>query len=257
MLLKSFSGAKVTRVIDRANARVPEHSHDWPVACLFVIGAYTNHTELGEIAIAGPSTILYRAGAAHRNDVSSAGFEQIEIEFDPAWLGCSHRGAPVRRWLGGSIGASAKSLARQCDQGLTEETLRTGLRRLMEGGAADTFRPPPRWVSLVDRRLRANTATSVAALAEEIGRHPSWLGAAYKLSQGEGILETAARFRVERAARLLRETDLTLAKIASEAGFCDQSHMNRILRRVLGRTPSAVRRERQSLRQASEGALGH
>jgi hypothetical protein len=37
---------------------------------------------------------------------------------------------------------------------------------------------------LLDQRLRADTATSVAALAEEVGRHPTWLGAAYKLSQG-------------------------------------------------------------------------
>lgn len=252
MLLKSFSGAKVTRVIDRANARVPEHSHDWPVVSLFVIGGYTNHTELGEIAISGPSMILYSAGAAHRNDVSSEGFEQVEIEFDPAWLGCMRdTGAPVQRCKGGPIAALARSLAQQCSRGISEEHLRTGLRRLVEGGVPDTGRAPPRWVNLLDQRLRADTATSVAALAEEVGRHPTWLGAAYKLSQGEGILETAARFRVERAARLLRETELSLAKVASEAGFCDQSHMNRTLRRVLQRTPSAVRRERQELRQTN------
>jgi transcriptional regulator GlxA family with amidase domain len=62
-------------------------------------------------------------------------------------------------------------------------------------------------------------------------------------------METAARFRVERAARALRETDHACAYIAHEAGFCDQSHMNRTFRRLLGRAPSEVRADRTAFRQ--------
>jgi AraC-like DNA-binding protein len=252
LFLERFTGASVRRVIDRANARVPTHAHDWPVVSLFVIGAYTNHTDLGELAISSPSAILYRAGAAHRNEVSAAGFEQIEIEFDPAWLGCGNRpGAPVQRWIGGRSGALARSLAQECNAGLSEERLRADLRRLIEAGAGDSQHAPAPWVGLIGRRLQADPAATVAGLAKEIGRHPSWLGAAYALRKGESILDTAARIRVERAARLLRETDVALAWVASDAGFCDQSHMNRTFRRVLGRTPSAVRRDRVDLRQAA------
>jgi AraC-like DNA-binding protein len=56
---------------------------------------------------------------------------------------------------------------------------------------------------------------------------------------------------VERAARLLRETDQPAAGIAAEAGFCDQSHVTRTFRHILGRLPSAVREDRRSFRQAS------
>jgi len=251
LLLKSYDGASIRRVIDRANAHVPEHAHDWPVVSLFVIGAYTNHTDLGELAISSPSAILYRAGAAHRNEVSPAGFEQIEIEFDPEWLGCGNiADAPVQRWVGGRMGALARSLAQLCNRDPCEEQLRAGLRRLITGGAAEDRRSPPAWVGWIDRRLQADPAVSIAGLAREIGRHPSWLGTAYALIRGEGILDTAARIRVERAARLLRESDAPLAGVASDAGFCDQSHMNRTFRRVLGRTPSAVRTDRVDLRQA-------
>jgi AraC family transcriptional regulator len=250
LLLKSFSGASVRRVIDRACARVPEHAHDWPVLSLFVIGGYTNHTELGELAISGPSAILYGAGAAHRNEVSSTGFEQIEIEFDPAWLGCrGNPGAPVRRWVGGRAGALARSLAQQCGGNCTEEQLRAGLRALMGVPRGRQPDVPPPWLGPIHRRLQAHPEVSVSDLAQEIGRHPSWLGAAYRMSMGEGVRDTSARLRVELAAHLLRETDASFAWVAVEAGFCDQSHMNRTLRRVLGRTPSAVRRERQELRQ--------
>lgn len=256
MLLKSFNGASIRRVIDRANAIVPEHAHDWPVVSLFVIGAYTNHTDLGELAISSPSAIFYRAGAAHRNEVSSAGFEQVEIELDPQWLGCAGiADAPVQRWVGGRMGALARSLAQLCNRDPSEEQLRAGLQRLIAGGAAEDRRAPPAWVGWIDRRLQADPAVSVAGLARQIGRHPSWLGTAYALNKGEGILDAAARLRVECAARLLRETDAALAWIASEAGFCDQSHMNRTFRRVLGRTPSAIRRDRIGLRQATSPPL--
>jgi AraC family transcriptional regulator len=251
LLLKSFSGASIRRVIDRANARVPEHAHDWPVVSLFVIGAYTNHTELGELAIASPSAILYRAGATHRNDVSPAGFEQVEIEFDPAWLRSpGDPDMPVQRWIGGRSGSLARLLAQRCSGDASEEQLRAALRRLIECGAAERRRATPSWLSRIERRLQADPAASVTGLANEVGRHPSWLGSAYRLTWGEGIQETAARIRVERAARLLRETDVSLAWVASDTGFCDQSHMNRTFRRVLGRTPAAVRRERSDLRQA-------
>ena len=66
---------------------------------------------------------------------------------------------------------------------------------------------------------------------------------------GEGMQETLARFRVERAARLLRETQQPCISIALESGFCDQSHMDRTIRRVLGRSPIEVREDRNGFRQ--------
>lgn len=250
MILKSFPGVSVSRVIDRANARVPEHAHDWPVVSLYVIGAYSNCTEVGESFISSPSAVFYRSRAAHRNQVSAAGFEQLEIEFDPAWLGHAWLPAvPVRRWLGGRAAAHARSLVQLCNGEVSEERLLAELRRFMGQSVREVDRAPAGWTRLIEQRLRTGAIVSVASLAKELGRHPSWLGTAYKLATGEGILNTAARLRVERAAHLLRETDLSCVQVAGEAGFCDQSHMNRTLLHVLGRPPSAVRRDRQEFRQ--------
>jgi len=43
--------------------------------------------------------------------------------------------------------------------------------------------------------------------------------------------------------RLIRNRQGGLAEIAVEAGFCDQSHMNRAFQAVLGCTPGEVRTE--------------
>jgi len=220
------------------------------VLSIFILGRYLNETELGECLIGGPSAILYQAGAAHRNSIGSVGFEQIEIEFDADWLGSSLMPAtPVSRWLGGYVGAEARSLARFCASGADEERFRAALRRFMQSANTHAVREAPSWVHVIHRRLRKDTTLAVDDLAREVGRHPSWLGTAYRKATGEGPMETAARFRVERAARSLRETNHACARIAHEAGFCDQSHMNRTFRRVLGRAPSEVRDDQTALRQ--------
>jgi AraC family transcriptional regulator len=253
-MLRKLSGTSVRRVVDRSHARIPEHAHDWPVLSIFVLGRYSNQTDLGEIVIAGPSAILYRAGAAHRNLVGSAGFEQIEIEFDPDWLGRSLiPDAPVSRWLGGRTGAEARTLARLCGQEAEEEYLRAALQRFLQRACSQIARDPPGWVDKATQRLSEDTTLRVGDLADEMRRHPSWLGTAYRRATGEGLTETAARFRLEHAALLLRETDQPGACIALEAGFCDQSHMNRTFRRLLGRLPSEVRDDRSGFRQTSTG----
>ena len=247
-MLLNLNGVSVRRVIDRSHARIPEHAHDWPVLSIFVLGRYSNTTELGEALIAGPSAILYGAKAAHGNTVGAVGFEQIEIEFDPAWLGGTPiPEASVSRWLGGRTGAEARTLARFCMQNLEGQQLRALLRRFLERAGSETAQTPG-WVENASRRLGEDASLRVVELAGEMQRHPSWLGTAYKRATGEGPMETAARLRLERAARLLRETDQSAASIAIEAGFCDQSHMSRTFRRLLGRLPSEIRKDRSDFR---------
>jgi AraC family transcriptional regulator len=250
-MVRDFGGAYVRRVIDRSNASVPEHAHEWPVLSIFVLGGYSNETELGTTLIAGPSAVLYQAGAAHRNLVGASGFEQVEIEFDPDWLGRALIPlVPVSQWLGGSAGADSRTLARLCAFEDDGNRLRAALRKFMQGASSHQNRiREPVWMNTITRCLSADATVSVDDLARKVGRHPSWLGTAYRRASGEGLAETAARLRVERAARLLRETDQAGADIAHEAGFCDQSHMNRTFRRLLGRLPSAVRNDRTGFRQ--------
>jgi AraC family transcriptional regulator len=204
-MLGKLSGASVRRVVDRSHARIPEHAHDWPVLSIFVLGRYSNQTELGEMVIAGPSAVLYRAGAAHRNIVGSIGFEQIEIEFDPAWIGCSLiPDAPVSRWLGGSTGAEARTLGRLCGQVMDEDQLRSVLQRFLQRASSQIAHGPRIWVETATQRLREDTTLRVCDLANEMRRHPSWLGTASRRATGEGLLETA-RFRIERSMLVARD----------------------------------------------------
>jgi AraC family transcriptional regulator len=249
--LHRFDGAIVRRVIDRSHASVREHAHDWPLISLFVLGGYWNRTEAGERRIDEPSAVYYRAGTFHRNTALINGFEQLEIEFDPAWLRpLVLPDAPVLHWIGGRVGRDARHLARICSAANSAEAIREGLRRFLAHSPQDSSRKRAPWIIDVRRRLEADPSLKAAELAREFDRHPSWLGAVYSYTMGEGLPESAARFRIERACRLLRESALPFAQVAAEAGFCDQSHMNRTFRRILNRTPSAVREDRRFFRQS-------
>jgi AraC family transcriptional regulator len=254
-VVRHFSGFTIRRVIDRSHTRVPEHAHDWPLLSLFVMGSYLNETEAGRKYIAGPSAIFYRAGAAHRNTIAATGFEQIEIELDPAWL--DRRllpTVPVVVWAGGRTAESSRALARLCGTAASEEAIRTTLHTFLVGASRQPAPEPASWIETITRRIQQDPTLQINDLSKEVDRHPSWVGHSYRKATGEGLKETAARFRVECATRLLRETEEPLASVAFAAGFCDQSHMNRSFRRILGRSPAAVREERREFRCPSPRA---
>lgn len=248
--LRRFSGARATRVIDRSHAEVAEHTHDWPVLSLYVLGAYRNSSALGEAEINAPSVVFYAAGAAHANRAGPDGFEQIEIEFDPAWLGrdAAMPARPVCRSAPGSAAATGALVRLWSSSSANEETLRaaTGdvLRRTFTGRRA----PAPAWLDCVARRVSEDPGVTLPELAAQTGLHPSWVGQAYRMATGETVSQTATRRRIELATRLLRETSTPSAEVAVEVGFCDQSHMIRAFRRTFGRTPEAVRADRNRFR---------
>ncbi|HEX6738996.1 MAG TPA: AraC family transcriptional regulator, partial [Vicinamibacteria bacterium] len=82
---------------------------------------------------------------------------------------------------------------------------------------------------------------TVMAVAQEVGLHPIYLGSAFRRHEGCSIGDYVRRLRVDYAARQLADTAETLARIALDAGFADQSHFCRTFRAVTGLTPSAYR----------------
>ena len=243
--LRRFGGAEVARIVDSAHVQVAEHAHDWPVLSLYVSGELINRTELGTERIASPSAVFYRGGDAHENRTGPNGFEQIQIEFDPAWvrgLGAEIPDRP-RRWIGGRAAAEAQRLARVWASAADERELARATARFF--GVASSSRQPakPWWIDRASERLRSHSPPPTRVLAGELGLSPAWLAESWRQATGEGLPRALRRRRVEAAANLLRTTDASAAEIAAAAGFCDQGHMIRAFRAVLGRTPGTVRSE--------------
>ena len=92
----------------------------------------------------------------------------------------------------------------------------------------------------VDERLgQPIRLTDLAAVA---GLSRSHFCRVFHASFGEPPLAYVQRRRLERAKRLMVETDRLLADIARDCGLCDQGALTRLFRRVVGQSPAAWRR---------------
>lgn len=102
-----------------------------------------------------------------------------------------------------------------------------------------------RRLSAVIDYIRDNLAQdlSLNELAAVAGLSPSHFNTLFKQATGQATHRFIVQCRVEHAMSLLANGKLSLTEIASLAGFCDQSHMSRCMRRVAGVTPAIVKRQ--------------
>ena len=82
---------------------------------------------------------------------------------------------------------------------------------------------------------------TVAALGREAGLGRSAFAARFRDAVGESPMRHVARWRVYRAAQLLR-ADATLAEAAQSVGYESEAAFGRAFKRWTGRSPGAVRR---------------
>src|SRR5262249_10885535 len=105
-------------------------------------------------------------------------------------------------------------------------------------------------VGIVDRRLRR----AIEFMSDNCGRELSLAeiaGAAYlsefhfarlfKKITGATPYAYLASLRIERARRLLAESDLPITEVGAEVGYASQSHFTKVFREATGMTPKAFR----------------
>ena len=101
----------------------------------------------------------------------------------------------------------------------------------------------PQW--LKDARdtfdSRLDESVSLRCVASEVGVHPVYFAAAFRRFHGCSPGQYLRRKRFERARHLISNPDVSLAQVAIDAGFSDQSHLNRVFRRFTGMTPGQSR----------------
>jgi AraC-like DNA-binding protein len=103
------------------------------------------------------------------------------------------------------------------------------------GGALDLERLDGYILENLSRRI------SVAELAQVTCLSPSHFHAQFKDSVGLTPHQYLLKTRLDRAARMLRESDHPLVRIAEECGFSSQSALTTAMRRYLGLTPKRLR----------------
>lgn len=225
-----------------------------------ILGGAYDETVGRRVFECGPGRILFKpAGSEHSNVYGHRGSRALHLEFG------NSRDASIEAWLQDVAlprdpvlleGARAKFLAtrlaleaRQEDDpsrlamdGLAMELLAEILR-----GADGSSRVAPHdcsWLDRITDMLRSDWARPhrLGTLAHEAGVSPQRLARAFRHRHACSIGEYLRRVRMNEAARALRDTPRTVAEIALEVGYYDQSHFTRTFAREIGTTPAEYRR---------------
>jgi len=117
------------------------------------------------------------------------------------------------------------------------------------GAASTSWRPPSndepqRW-RIMREKLHDDfrEPLRVKDLARAAGVHPVHAARIFRRYSGRTPGEYLQHLRVQAACRMIAQDAENLSSVAVEAGFSDQSHMNRIFKRVVGTTPGAFQHQ--------------
>jgi AraC-like DNA-binding protein len=90
-------------------------------------------------------------------------------------------------------------------------------------------------------RERYAERLTVAEAAHMVGMSAPQFMKTFKKVAGMTLVTYVNHVRLANGSRLLRESDRTIAEIASLVGFSDQSYFDKMFKRAFGRTPKAFR----------------
>src|SRR6185503_11135172 len=98
-------------------------------------------------------------------------------------------------------------------------------------------------IALIDHHLSDEEEGRVAlrTVARAVRMSYFHFSRAFKQSMGMTATSYIAERRIERAKRMLEETELPISEIALRSGFSSQSHFTTAFRRLAGATPKAFR----------------
>jgi AraC-like DNA-binding protein len=83
---------------------------------------------------------------------------------------------------------------------------------------------------------------TLESLAKISGMSRSAFAARFKEKAGQTALDYLIRWRMHKAAHLIRRTDLSLNEIAEHIGYQSEAAFNRMFKREVGTTPGRFKR---------------
>ena len=247
------SGFQMMEGLYYANTSVPRHSHEQAVFCIALKGrcAEIYGSEVREYQ---PLTVQFLPpNETHSLEISSLEVRAFSVEVAPQWL---DRTSEYSLSLDKSVHSRGGLLSRllmtlykefhQMDdasplavEGLALEMLAEVSRRQIKVSDCK----PPRWLAeaLDLLRERFSERLTVAQIATSVGIHPVHLARGFRRFLRCSIGEYIRHLRIEHACHELCTSDISLAAIASGAGFSDQSHFSRTFKRFMEMTPAQYR----------------
>jgi AraC family transcriptional regulator len=236
------------------NASIPLHSHERTYLSFVLGGSWQESYGDGKARERRPHTLaIHPAGEVHSEQIGDRGSRALHVEFSDEWLRNLGQSAAVlaspAQIENGPLIRQALRLYAEFQRSdpysplIIEALLIESIGQLARNAFSSAGRRQPPWLArAVDIfRSRYSHKLSLAAVAEELGVHPIHMNRTFRRYFGCSIGEHLRELRLQHACRLLATSDRPLAEIAVSSGFCDPSHLCRVIRNRTGLTPAAMR----------------
>ena len=234
---------------------LPPHCHERPTIAVVVSGSFLARCAGGDHSCPTGTLIIEPAGEDHGNLFERAGAQVLVVQPDPTqverlepFVGPLQQPGRFRDPIATSIARRAAVELRSADalthfavEGLALELLARTARTIHQSTGAG--RRPPRWVRQAHDLLhdRFRDSLQIQDLAEQLGVHPVHLTRTFRNHYGTSVGNYVRALRLEWAASQLAHSHDSIADIARQSGFFDQSHLTRLFRAHYGITPHRYR----------------
>ena len=230
-----------------------KHDHQ-ATHMIFVLQGHYVMSAGGQEAILPPRSLIFvPAGTIHANHprsfstrILTASISESQYEWAQECVDLPEAESSFRNVHVAMLGTRlATECARWCDASpLTAAGLCLELLAAAAKVTVTEERRPPRWLRAAKELLhdRCCEAVTIADVSEVAGVHPVHLTRTFRRFFHCTPGDYLRKCKIERAAALLRCTHSTIAEVASESGFSDQSHLSKAFRQALGVTPGEFRK---------------
>ncbi|WP_129646845.1 helix-turn-helix transcriptional regulator [Peristeroidobacter agariperforans] len=257
--LQLRSGDFTVSAVTHTNSRtVPMHAHANAFFSMLISGHYREWFGQEHWDARPLSMVLRPAQAEHRDEIGPDGSVFLCVDIAPAYCDAlADSGVRLQRRAFDDRPMSRvalRLLKELCEKQPGWQSVAESLVNELVAEYADESRrvgrrDPPSWLQRAIDMLHADPAhQSLRAIAADLDLHPVHLSRAFKHYKGMSVSQYLRELRLQRTARRLLESRESLAAIAHDNGFADQSHMTRDFIRATHWSPAKLRCQCERLR---------
>lgn len=226
-----------------AGSDMSPHSHDYHQASILLAGRLLERHGGRDREVAQPSAGFKPAGLTHDNRYGRDGALILSVNLDPAGFAGDLDRTGWHWSPTPPCGRSAELLGLVREGGSTAaDAVWDVLAAAGEAPAATALRGEPGWLRRIRERLEdPQDRTDIAGMAAGERVHRVHLSRCFQAHHAVPPSVYRSRHRVSRALGLLA-AGMAPAAAATEAGYADQAHLSRAVKRQTGLTPGGFGR---------------
>jgi AraC family transcriptional regulator len=240
---RTACGQLLTLTSHRSDCQIPPHKHTNDYLCIVLNGGFAEQEGPRFHERLSGCFFTHHAGETHHDRFGPRGAMCVNLHFPAGASSPSIDGmCPAR------MKVTAEKLAFELAASLREELVMASLAAEIMADlnpAIPTRQIQGKWIDRLAQAISDEPGRrwTLRELADVADRHPVRVAQAFRAKTGVSLGTFQRLRRLTSLSLALRHRTTSLAMLAAEFGYCDQSHMTAEFRAAFGSSPGRYRRD--------------